>query len=129
MKITRRMTLTMELEVTLDAEDELATREARLLGFIANDPSTLDRVLSAQAWTGAAEWMSNKFMSIEADIKGRSAGAVIEAIAARMPGPDGDFYRDALRRDELTENTEGVHEHLVTRVIQARMSVPDESIH
>ncbi|UQA57041.1 hypothetical protein [Polyangium aurulentum] len=52
MKITRRMTITMALKVTLDTEDELAPREARLLDFIGSDPATLDRVLTAQAWTG-----------------------------------------------------------------------------
>ncbi|UQA63251.1 hypothetical protein [Polyangium aurulentum] len=129
MKITRRMTITMELEVTLDAEKEPSPREARLLEFIAKDPAMLDRVLTAQAWTEAAQWMSDRYMSFDADIKGRSAGAVIEGIAAQMPGPDGDFYRDARRRDELTEQTEGVQEHLVAQVIHATMSVPDASIH
>jgi uncharacterized protein YhaN len=129
MKITQRMTITMELEVTLDTEDELAPREARLLDFIIGDPATLDRVLTAQAWTEAAQWMSNEYMSLEADVKGRSAGAVIEDIAERMPGPDGDFYREARRKDELTENTEGVHDHLGAQVIYATMSAPDASIH
>ena len=129
MKITRRMTITMELEVTLDTDDKLDQRDARLLDFIASDPATLDRVLTAQAWTEAAHWMSNNYMSLDADIETRSACAVIEVIAAQMPGPDGDFYRDALHREALTETTEGVHEHLVAHVIHATMSVPDASIH
>jgi hypothetical protein len=129
MKITRRMTMTMVLEVTLGAGDEFASPEAKLLEFIAKDPAALDRVLTAQAWTEAAHWMSNEYLSIEADVKGRSASGVLEGIATQMPGPDGDFYRDALRRDELIENTEEVHNHLVARVIHTTMSVPDASIH
>jgi hypothetical protein len=129
MKITRRMTITLDIEVTLDTEDELDPRDARLLDFIASDPRALDRVLTAQAWTGAAEWLSNAYMSLEADVKGRSAAAVVENIAAQMPGPDGDFYRDALRRDELTESTEGIHDCIVAQIIHATMSTPDAAIH
>jgi hypothetical protein len=129
MKITRRMTITMDVEVTLDASPDLAPRDARLLKLLASDPATVERLLTAEAWTEAAHWMSNQYMTIDADIEGRSATAVIEDIASRMAGPDGDFFRDALRRGELTENTESVHDCIVAQVINVAMSAPDGGIH
>lgn len=78
---------------------DLKQRESRLLRLIVNDKAIVDRLLIAHAWYTATEFLSDTYETVDADKEGRSTGAVIEEVARKMFGPDGDFFRDAPRKN------------------------------
>lgn len=128
MKVTRKFTLLIDVEVSIDDEpiaieddddsfnSDLKQRETRLLRLLVNDKTAMERLFAAHAWSTAAKFLTEKYETFDSE-GDRTATGVIDEIALRMFGSDGDVFRDAHRRELLGEYTEDVYHRLDGNVI------------